>query len=274
MRTSLRCLNVLNGATLFSHTPVARKLRFGGGLGHQCLDCPAAVPVELKAQIGQADHPFAIVADHVIVICGSLDLQLSTGSRVCHYLFDACRNKSGRYRGFGNSLYTARGMPVAPGKADNGECNCACSSAPKSVCVFFLHDMTFLGSANRVRPRMEPTMRVSSQASESTYVAQPPRNRGDWNWRAAQFASLRANAAPDRGRPDAASRWVGRRDEPRWLALLNGGKSCAPKGADREGNPEGRTYTSAHIGGTPNSESAYRVSRSGITQACVASVAR
>jgi len=58
---------------------------------------------------------------------------------------------------------------------------------------------------------MEPTMRVSSQASESTYVAQPPRNRGDWSWRAAQFASLRANAATSRGRPDAANRWVGSR---------------------------------------------------------------
>ena len=42
-------------------------------------------------------------------------------------------------------------------------------------------------------------MRVSSQASESTYVAQPPRDRGDWSWRAAQFASLRANAAQTEG---------------------------------------------------------------------------
>ena len=32
-------------------------------------------------------------------------------------------------------------------------------------------------------------------------------------------------------------------EEPRWLALLNGGKSYPSKGADREGNPEGRTYT-------------------------------
>ena len=63
-------------------------------------------------------------------------------------------------------------------------------------------------------------------------------------------------------------------NEPRWLALLNGGKASAPKGADREGNPEGRTYTSAHIGGTPDSESAHKLTRSGITQACVASDAR
>ena len=82
-------------------------------------------------------------------------------------------------------------------------------------------------------------MRVSSQASESTYVAQPPRNRGDWNWRAAQFASLRANAAPDRGRPDAASRWVGRRERTKVAgAAEQGGKASAPKGADREGKGE------------------------------------
>jgi hypothetical protein len=43
--------------------------------------------------------------------------------------------------------------------------------------------------------------------------------------------------------------------EPRWLAPLNGGKGNASKGADREGNPEDRTYTSAHIGSTPDSES-------------------
>ena len=50
-------------------------------------------------------------------------------------------------------------------------------------------------------------------------------------------------------------------NEPRWLALLNGGKASAPKGTDREGNPEGRIYASAHIGGTPDSESAYKLTR-------------
>jgi len=30
---------------------------------------------------------------------------------------------------------------------------------------------------------MEPTMRVSSKASESTYVAQPARGHGDWSWK-------------------------------------------------------------------------------------------
>jgi DNA-binding NarL/FixJ family response regulator len=37
--------------------------------------------------------------------------------------------------------------------------------------------------ANGVRPRMEPTIRVSSKASESTYVAQPARGHRDWSWK-------------------------------------------------------------------------------------------
>ena len=35
------------------------------------------------------------------------------------------------------------------------------------------------------------------------------------------------------------------------VALLKG-RASASKGADREENPKGRTYTSAHIGGTPD----------------------
>ena len=59
-------------------------------------------------------------------------------------------------------------------------------------------------------------------------------------------------------------------EEPRWLALLNGGKSYPSKGADREGNPEGRTYTRAR----QTRKVTYKLTRSGITQACVASDAR
>ena len=65
-------------------------------------------------------------------------------------------------------------------------------------------------------------MRVSSQASESTYVAQPPRDRGDWSWRAAQFASLRANAAQTEGGLLPLVDGLAAVEEPRWLALLTG----------------------------------------------------
>ena len=40
--------------------------------------------------------------------------------------------------------------------------------------------------------------------------------------------------------------WVGRRD---------GGQASASPGTDREGIPEGRGYTSAHVGRGPDSES-------------------
>src|SRR5262245_10456361 len=119
-------------------------LRLVRGLGHQCLNCPTAFPVKLVTQIGQADFPFAIVANNVIVVRRTLDLQFSTGGWVCHHLFDACGDKRSHDGGFGNSLYTTSGMPVAPSKAYNGECKCAYSGTPKSVRVFFLHFMSFL----------------------------------------------------------------------------------------------------------------------------------
>src|SRR5262245_34790956 len=144
MRISVRCLNVLNRAILFSHTLVAQKLRLGGRLGHQCLDCPTAFPVKLMTKIGQADFPFAIVADDVIVIRRTLDPQFSTGRWVRHHLSDACGNERSHDGGFRNSLYATSGMPVAPCKAYNGECKCTCSGTPKSVRVFFLHFMSFL----------------------------------------------------------------------------------------------------------------------------------
>ena len=42
---------------------------------------------------------------------------------------------------------------------------------------------------------------------------------------------------------------------PRWLALLNGGRGSASQETDREGIPEGRSYTSAHVERGPDSES-------------------
>jgi hypothetical protein len=41
-------------------------------------------------------------------------------------------------------------------------------------------------------------------------------------------------------------------EEPRWLALL---EQAPPQGTEREVNPEGHGYTSAHIGHGPDSES-------------------
>ena len=79
-------------------------------------------------------------------------------------------------------------------------------------------------------------MRVSSQASESTYVAQPPRDRGDWSWRAAQFASLRANAAQTEGGLMPLVDGLARRGRTRWLAL--GGRS-AYQGTGRGGKSGG-----------------------------------
>jgi hypothetical protein len=108
---------LLEGSVRKSDTLVARKLRLGGRLSHQCLDCPTALSVKLITQIGQADFPFAIVADDVIVIRRTLDLQFSTGGWVRHYLFDACGNKRSHDGGFGNPLYTTSGVPVTPCEA-------------------------------------------------------------------------------------------------------------------------------------------------------------
>ena len=58
-------------------------LRLGSGFGHYRFDSFAAVPVELEAQIGQVD-PFAIVADDVVKIDCTFDLQLGSCRRICH----------------------------------------------------------------------------------------------------------------------------------------------------------------------------------------------
>ena len=91
-------------------------------------------------------------------------------------------------------------------------------------------------------------MRVSSQASESTYVAQPPRDRGDWSWRAAQFASLRANAAQTEGGLLPLVDGLARRGRTK---VAGAGGHSAYQGTGREGNPEGH----AHIARGPDSES-------------------
>jgi len=66
-------------------------------------------------------------------------------------------------------------------------------------------------------------MRVSSQASESTYVAQPPRNRGDWSWRNLQ-AYERTRQQVEGGLMPLID-GLAAVEEPKWLALPNGGKS-------------------------------------------------
>jgi len=111
-------------------------------------------------------------------------------------------------------------------------------------------------------------MRVSSQASESTYVAQPPRNRGDWSWRNLQ-AYERTRQQVEGGLMPLID-GLAAVEEPKVAGAAERGEKLALQRGRREGNPGGRTYTRAR----QTRKVTYKLTRSGITQACVASDAR